>query len=320
MIKIREIMRQSKIKADFAILSLFAVVAFLFVTSSLNTALNKNAQSASALLSAQQELQQNTAERKPEKKSFKTPLLNAKAFVVYDANKKEIIAQKNAEVPLPLASLTKLFTALLSAKYLQDDTVTMSKQDLETEGYSGLKDGTHWRANTLAAYMLVVSSNDAAVALKRALEKKTGRSFLELVKGLRKEKGLRQSFAVNPSGLDESDSLAGAYSSALEMAKLLNEAYKDAPNILSYTSKKEMAFKDLDGNIYDAKNTNKIVYYIFNILAGKTGFTDLAGGNLAVLFEPEPNHPIAIVVLSSGKETRFEDVRKLYEATLKYLK
>ncbi len=318
--KIKEITKVSKIKADFAALSLFAIVSFLFVASSLNTALNKNAQSASALLSAQTAKQKDSENLPETNKMFEAPLTEAKAYVVYDLTNNTILAQKNAEVPLPLASLTKLFTALLSAKYLADDIVEISKQDLETEGYSGLKEGSKWRAKTLAAYMLVVSSNDAAEALKRALEKKTGKSFLELVKELAKEKGLKQSFAVNPSGLDESADLAGAYSSALEMAKLLNKAYSEAPEIFSYTSKKEMIFKDLDGNEYNAKNTNKIVYYIFNLLAGKTGFTDLAGGNLAILFEPEINHPIAIVVLSSSKEGRFEDVRRLYEATLKYLK
>ena len=48
---------------------------------------------------------------------------------------------------------------------------------------------------------------------------------------------------------------------------------------------------------------------------GKTGYTDLAGGNLAIVFEVGPARPVAIVVLHSSLQGRFDDVRKLVAAT-----
>jgi D-alanyl-D-alanine carboxypeptidase len=57
---------------------------------------------------------------------------------------------------------------------------------------------------------------------------------------------------------------------------------------------------------------------ISGIAASKTGYTDLAGGNLAVIFEIAPMHPIAISVLGSSTAGRFADVRKLAETAVKY--
>jgi D-alanyl-D-alanine carboxypeptidase len=63
-----------------------------------------------------------------------------------------------------------------------------------------------------------------------------------------------------------------------------------------------------------ATNTNEVVEDITGILVSKTGYTDLAGGNLAVVADMGLNEPVAFVVLKSSKESRFEDILKLQEA------
>jgi len=70
--------------------------------------------------------------------------------------------------------------------------------------------------------------------------------------------------------------------------------------------------------VHNAKNTNDSAESIPGLIGSKTGFTDLAGGNLVVAFEIEPGHVIVISVLGSDKEGRFQDVNKLYKATLNY--
>ncbi len=316
-------LRENLFKLDIAFFAFVSLIAFTFVSLNLKIAVKESQKNQAAIASipitdASFE-NKETVDKKDTVRLFAIPDLEAKAFAVYDLSNNKLIAGNNSGVPLPLASLTKIFTAILTAKYLDGDTVTITQKDLETEGYSGLKEGSEWDTKTLAAYMLVVSSNDAAEALRRKLEDKTGKSYSRLVKDLSSSLGLKQSFALNASGLDEGYDLGGAYSSAEEIARLLNYATNFAPKIFSPTEKSELVFHDLDGNSYIAKNTNARVEYIFNILASKTGYTDLAGGNLAVLFEIEPEHPIAIVVLGSSKEGRFDDVKKLYEATLDYL-
>jgi D-alanyl-D-alanine carboxypeptidase len=52
------------------------------------------------------------------------------------------------------------------------------------------------------------------------------------------------------------------------------------------------------------------------LVGGKTGLTDLAGGNLAVIFDIAPNHPVAAVVLGSSEKSRFDDIEKLVDKTL----
>ncbi len=68
-----------------------------------------------------------------------------------------------------------------------------------------------------------------------------------------------------------------------------------------------------------AFNTNEALGEIPGLLMGKTGFTDLAGGNLAVVFEAGPARPIVVVVLGSTREGRFADMRILVETTLRAL-
>ena len=74
----------------------------------------------------------------------------------------------------------------------------------------------------------------------------------------------------------------------------------------------------LDGTLHTLQNTNQIIDVVPNPLLSKTGFTDLAGGNLVIVFDAGINHPVAIVVLGSTKEERFTDVRALVNETLSY--
>jgi D-alanyl-D-alanine carboxypeptidase len=64
------------------------------------------------------------------------------------------------------------------------------------------------------------------------------------------------------------------------------------------------------------QNTDPIVKTVPHLLLSKTGFTDLAGGNLALVFDAGIQHPIAVVVLGSTKSARFTDGAALVAATL----
>ncbi len=78
--------------------------------------------------------------------------------------------------------------------------------------------------------------------------------------------------------------------------------------------------QSIEGKVHNFENTNKDVRSFTGVIASKTGFTDLAGGNLAFMFEAGPMRPIAIVVLGSTAEDRFTDVKKLISASLEYIK
>jgi D-alanyl-D-alanine carboxypeptidase len=123
---------------------------------------------------------------------------------------------------------------------------------------------------------------------------------------------------LNQTGLDVNEQMAGAYGSATDMAKLIAVTAEKYPDILEVTRYESVMLKALPKDDRWAENTDKIVEEIPGIIASKTGFTDLAGGNLAVVFDLGINHRVAIAVLGSSREGRFTDVKALLNATLSY--
>jgi D-alanyl-D-alanine carboxypeptidase len=131
--------------------------------------------------------------------------------------------------------------------------------------------------------------------------------------------GLNDTYFVNTTGLDVDKEKSGAYSSAYDVSILLEKILTNNPKLFLNTDKTSESFMSLSKIKHTAINTNLSINQIPNLIASKTGFTNLAGGNLAVIFDAGFMHPIAIVVLGSSIEGRFSDVVKLSEMALKKL-
>ncbi len=263
---------------------------------------------------------------------FQEIFIEAKAALVFDVTKNKIMYGKNAEAQLPLASLAKLMTALIAEEtLLSDEAVVLGKEAINEEGDNGLLVGEEWQKDDLIKLMLLASSNDGAHALARAVEafRAEGSStdgatpqfvpFSEMMNIRTQELGLTQTYFLNAAGLDVHKQESGAYGSARDIAILLSYILKNAPQILDATQYNEQIFTSLGGVTHILKNTNERVSRIGGIVASKTGFTDLAGGNLAIIFEAGPMYPVAIVVLGSTPEGRFTDAEALISATLQKL-
>jgi D-alanyl-D-alanine carboxypeptidase len=121
---------------------------------------------------------------------------------------------------------------------------------------------------------------------------------------------------LNGTGLDESTAVSGGYGSATDVAKLAGAVLERARPIAEATTKPYVTVTSLAGNTFFFKNTNPVVGRIPGLMLSKTGFTDLAGGNLAIVFDASVNHPVAVVVMGSSIEGRFKDTEALIEATL----
>jgi serine-type D-Ala-D-Ala carboxypeptidase (penicillin-binding protein 5/6) len=257
--------------------------------------------------------------------------ISAKAFAVFDVNQDEIIYSRNADAQLPLASLTKLMTAVVAKDLLKDHVnITIESDHLRAEGDSGLFSGEVWRFKDILSFTLMVSSNDGAESLAAVAgargkqlnldgsDEKVG-SFLEAMTNTALKLGLTQTFFLNGSGLDTNNSVSGGYGSARDMALLFTEAIREIPDSVESTSYKKLTFNSLSGFVHEAENTNKLVDSIPALIGGKTGFTDLAGGNLVVAFDAGIMKPIVVSVLGSTQEGRFQDVEALVWATLEYM-
>jgi len=248
--------------------------------------------------------------------------LEAKSAVVFDLANNEAIFELNSSSQLPLASLTKVMTAIVVEENFPEwMKMGIALEAIKQEGDSGFIAGEKWKVGDLSDAMLISSSNDAAFAFASAFGSVSGKpnggaSVSELVETMNRrarELNLSQTFFLNPTGLDMNESVAGAYGSANNIASLIAYALKEYPSLLVITRD---GFFDINSRRY--KNTNKIVNKVPRIIAGKTGYSDLAGGNLAIVADVGLGHPVAIVVLGSSKQGRFDDVGKLYQETLRW--
>ena len=127
---------------------------------------------------------------------------------------------------------------------------------------------------------------------------------------------LSQTYAVNGSGLDVNTSVSGGYGSARDLAHLAGALTALSPSIAEATTQSIAKAVSEGGTSFSVKNTDPVITTIPRLLLSKTGYTDLAGGNLALVFDAGILHPIAVILLGSSKSARFTDGSALVAATL----
>ena len=207
-------------------------------------------------------------------------------------------------------------------------TITIVEEALKTEGDSGFFKDEKWFLGDILDFSLLTSSNDGmrAVALSLGALSRSAATSEEIVNDFigemnikASELGLKNMYFWNETGLDELDIRSGAYGSAKDIGILLEYIILHNPELLVATRDTMMTIRSLDNFLHIAKNTNSLASEIPGLIASKTGFTDIAGGNLAVVFDPELGHPIIVVILGSTEQGRFEDVRALVNAVMEYV-
>lgn len=269
----------------------------------------------------------------PHANPFETVEIVGKAAIVYDLSSDAELFRINSTEPMPLASLTKLMTGLVASEALDEaDSIAITEDAIETEGDSGLFASETWNWRDLLSFTMMTSSNDGADALAAAAgariastltttdpEYRKVDAFVSHMNTRAQELELTDTFFRNPTGLDEGYTRGGADGSARDVARLVGYIWEHAPHVLDYTTVQTAQFASADGFTHRATNTNEYVYDIPGLLGSKTGYTDLAGGNLAIVFDAGLNHPIAVVVLGSTTEGRFSDVQELVDATYQYM-
>lgn len=276
-----------------------------------------------AALTAIQETQTAAAAR-ARASAYDTMSVGADAAIILDLSSGRTLYEKNADTQLPLASLTKVPLVLSVIGVLSRESIVTLPRDVSPSGIAErLPAGSRWSVQSLIDYTLVASSNDGAEVLAqiadaplraRYTDAPDGKAAVWRMNNLVHGLGLAHTFFVDVSGLDVSTTLAGSYGSARDIARLFAYAASTSPDVFAKTADSRIIVRGLDGSA-TAENTNDALPSIPGFILGKTGYTDLAGGNLAIVYDEGPGHPVAIVVLGSTHEGRFDDMRTLVNAT-----
>lgn len=254
--------------------------------------------------------------------------LKAKSVFVWDIQTRRKLYGYNEQERLPLASVAKMMMAVVASEALPLDTqITIAPVDLMNEGDSGLYAGEQWAFADLLNLTLVASSNDGASAIAGVagasmirhattsnpyISKKL---FIEKMNAKAHDIGLDNTYFSNESGLDLNSLTGGAYGSARDMGMLFEYILNKHPKLFSATSYAKFDVSSKSNIVHHVANTNAGVEHIAGFIGSKTGYTDLAGGNLVVVVDIGVNHPVVIAVLGSTRDGRFTDVEKLIAAT-----
>lgn len=253
--------------------------------------------------------------------SIQNTFVQAKSYVIYDVVDKKVLASKNGDKVLPLASLTKIVAAITALHIAKEDTDIIIRKDYMRADETldiGMQVGQKWKLEELLKYALTISSNSSMDIIANTLDSSNAR-FIEHMNSYVEELGFNGFVFNSAPGLDYGEVIGGK-GSATEYAKLFAKAYELMPDIMSYTINSKVNLNSGIKKIYQVPNTNQKASSIVGLMASKTGYTDAAGGNLAVLINLDVNRPVVIVVLGSTIDGRFKDVNRLHTALEKLLK
>ncbi|MBI2196347.1 D-alanyl-D-alanine carboxypeptidase [Candidatus Daviesbacteria bacterium] len=236
------------------------------------------------------------------------PNFSARAVLIKDLATGAILYQKDSNIPLPIASTTKIMTALVASEFFKPESVLTVGDSAKTPGSKvGLNYGEDLNFRSLLYGMLLNSGNDAAYTIA---ENFPGRVF-GFVSAMNKkalELNLRNTHFDNPAGFDSRNQ----YSSAEDLAKITEETLKNSQLAIIFATEKTNIVSLNKKYTHQLINLNKLLSSVNGVLGIKTGTTEEAKENLVTLVERD-KHRILLVVL--GSNDRFGETTELINWT-----
>ncbi len=301
-----------KTKTNPVLWVVFSVIIGIAFTSSIWTFLGHvNLDTNSNQASLMELLMGKTEESKPtyfyvNKNSSIKPKISAQAYLVGDLNTGEVILAKEQDKKLPIASMSKLVTALTAKEITNiNDTAQVTKRAVSTFGKNGgLAVGEKIKTTDLLYPLLLESSNDAAEVIAEHFERE---NFISKMNQVVKNLKMSSTSFEDPSGLSPNNQ-----STVSDMFRLAGYIKNHRKDLLEITNKRSFSNKKHSwSNI--SQFLSKDGY-----LGGKSGFTNEAGQTVVSIFDLPLGQtgvrPIAITLL--GSKDRYRDVENI----LNYLK
>ncbi len=229
----------------------------------------------------------------------------ARGMVVLEGNTNKVLYGFNKDLKLPMASTTKIATAIVAIENCDDlnKMVKVSDKSVGIEGTSiYLKHGEEISFKDLLFGLMLASGNDCAVAL--AEEVCGEENFVKLMNDFAKNIGAENTHFVNPHGLDADGHYTTAHDLALITSYALkNEIFKEIASTKFHTIN--------ETNVYQPrylKHKNKLLFSDENCIGVKTGFTDNAGRCLVSASEKDGMKVISVVL---NCQPMFEECNRL---------
>ncbi len=235
--------------------------------------------------------------------------IEAQSYVLMDGQSGKVLLEKDSDMQLPPASITKIMTMLLTLEAVDkevislSDIVTVSESAAIHEGsHVFLEIGEQISVDDLMKAVAVASGNDAANALAEHVSGSQD-DFVKAMNKRAKELKMSNTNFVNCNGLDQENH----YSSAMDVAKMTFEIVKH-PEIFKYTS---IWMDTLRDGAFQLANTNKLIRFYDGATGMKTGYTSNAGYCLSATAERNGISLIAVVMKSPTSSGRFGDASAL---------
>ncbi|MEF7614099.1 D-alanyl-D-alanine endopeptidase [Aquincola sp. MAHUQ-54] len=234
--------------------------------------------------------------------------LKSSVALVLDQDTNEVLFSKNPQAVLPIASITKLMTALVvaEAQLPLDETLTITQDDVDTEKHSGsrLAVGTQLTRGEMLHLALMSSENRAAHALGRHYPGGLS-AFVSAMNLKAHQLGMNDTRYVEPTGLSSSNQ-----SSAHDLAELVKEASKhDLIRQLSTSPEHQV---EVGSRLLQFRNSNGLVRSgSWDIGLQKTGYISEAGRCLVMQAQFAGRKLIMVLLDSAGKYSRIGDAERI---------
>jgi D-alanyl-D-alanine carboxypeptidase (penicillin-binding protein 5/6) len=257
----------------------------------------------------------------------KPPAVGAKGYLVEDFLSGQAIAEKNADEPLEPASITKLMTAYVVFKELNNgslslsDKVRISEKAWRTPGSRMFVEvNTQVAVADLIKGMIIQSGNDATVALAEQVAGSED-SFAALMNQHAQRLGMTHTHFVNSTGLPDKEH----YTTARDIVRIARALIKEFPEYYRWYSEKKFTFNEIT-----QYNRNKLLWRDESVDGMKTGHTETAGYCLVTSADRDGMRLISVVLGTKSEEARadasqallnygfrFYETHKLYDAGTK---
>jgi D-alanyl-D-alanine endopeptidase (penicillin-binding protein 7) len=237
------------------------------------------------------------------------PKLHSSIALIYDQETQRPLYAKNSDAKAPIASITKLMTAMvvLDARQSLEEEIRIDMADIDTlkGSRSRLRIGTTYTRDELLQLALMASENRAASALARAYPGGY-EAALDAMNAKAHELGMHDTRFDDPTGLN-----SGNVSTAHDLVKMVAAA-RDYPLIRQYTTAPTYSVEGWNNRELRFNNTNPLVKNAsWDIGVSKTGYISEAGRCL-VMEATINQRPVIIVLLDSwGKNSRIGDANRI---------